>query len=148
MKKILFIITILIVVVLLNKKEDTILTMNTTDVESNIVYLKIPNLTTKNITNYFDDDSDIIGLYPYVNPLYEKKIGNMFYTFNSNSLMSNINRFVDNYKNKLVNYNFTNDLVMVDYNGIKIITVKIYMNNEEIQEFLKKCKNCNYSLTK
>lgn len=151
MKKVIIVLVILIISILIvNKKDDTILVSNTLDSidqGSHIFYLIIPNLTTKNFFNYFNDESDIIGIYPYVNPLYKSKIGNMFFGFDNKSLNSNINKFVKHYKNTLKNNNFNNDLVMVDYNGVNIWKVKLYIEANELKELLKTCSGCKYEKT-
>ena len=151
MKKIVILVIILIVFLIFSKDQDNLVMVNKLDnIDDNmaVVYFYIPNLSTKNIINYFDDNSNIIGLYPYVNPIYKKKTGDMFYGFNNQSLKKNINNFIKIYKTKLINNNFNSDAIMIEYNGIKIEAVKAYMNKKDIKSFLKKCKNCNYSLTK
>jgi len=151
MKRILFVFVVLLVSILIvNKKDNTILVNNTLDnIEngSQIFYLNIPNLTTKNIFNYFNDENIILGIYPYVNPLYKKRVGNMFFNFDSKSLNSNVTRFISHYKTVLRKNNFNNDLTMVDYNGIKIEKVKLYMDGNELTRFLRQCSKCSYEKT-
>lgn len=153
MKKVITVIlTTIVFSILLSAKEETLLVANTLDDVDNgiqIVYLTIPNLTTKNIENYFDDNNSIIGIYPKINTLYDKKIGETFYTFNNTvSISSNINNFIKFYKQKLKSNNFTKDIAAIDYNGVIIDKVKIYMTKDEIDNFLKNCLNCNYSFSR
>lgn len=151
MKKVIIVFGILLVsILIINKKDNTILVNTTLDnIEegSQIFYLTIPNLNTKNFSNYFNDESDIVGIYPYVNPLYKNRVGNMFFIFDSKSLNSNMTRFIKYYKNILQKNNFNNDLVMIDYNGVNIEKVKLYIEVNELKEFLKKCSSCKYEKT-
>jgi len=149
-KAIIFLGVLLVLSLIINKKEDTSLvnlTLDNIEEGSQIFYLIIPNLTTRNIDNYFNDQSDIIGIYPYVNPLYKKRIGNMFFSFDSKSLNNNITRFISYYKNILRKNNFNNDLIMVDYNGVNIDKVKLYMDSNELKQFLRQCSKCSYEKT-
>ena len=43
--------------------------------------------------------------------------------------------------------NFNNDLTMIDYNGINIERVKLYIEAEELKTFLKQCGKCSYEKT-
>lgn len=150
MKKIILLLVFVLVFGFTFSKEETIPTINLLDNNSSsvyIVYLTIPGLTTKNFSNYFNDTSDIIGLYPYVNPLYRAKLGNLFYRFKIGSLESNINNFTKYYKQKLVDHNFNNDLIKIEYTGINIDKVKIYLTSDEVKKIFKNCPNCSYSLT-
>lgn len=152
MKKLIIIFLMIIIILMTNSKEETLsasnILNNPEDKNAKIVYLMIPNLTTKNFNNYFSNDSDIIGIYPTVNPLYQKKLGDMFYSFNYQSLKININNFLNFYRQKLKKNNFTNDVIAIDYNGVPISKVKVYMTNEQIRNFLKDCFNCTYSFIK
>ena len=71
----------------------------------------------------------------------------MFFIFDSKSLNSNMTRFIKYYKNILQKNNFNNDLVMIDYNGVNIEKVKLYIEVNELKEFLKKCSSCKYEKT-
>lgn len=145
MKKIFILIAVIIILIILTDREETmIVNSELNDSEMMIVLLIVPGLNSNNFTNYFDDSIEIIGIYPEVNMLYKKKIGNMFYTFNKNNVKQDINNFIKHYKNVLKQHNFNNDLIMSNYNGINIEKVKVYLNGEMLEDFMRKCNNCKY----
>lgn len=150
MKKLIIIGFILAIFLIFNKGEESLTVGNILETDINgtqIIYLSIPNLNTRNINNYFNEDNNIIGIYPYVNPIYKNKMGNMFYNFKKKSLTDNINAFTKYYKEILSRNNFNNDLIMIDYKGINIEKIKLYMRREEIETFMNKCQKCTYKKT-
>lgn len=150
MKKI-FILGLIVVVVTLialtNEEETIVVNSELEDNEMLTVLLTVPGLNSNNFTNYFDDSIEIIGIYPEVNMLYKKKIGNMFYIFNKNSIKQDINSFIKYYKGVLKKHNFNNDLVLIDYNGINIEKVKVYVSGEKLEDFIRGCSSCKYEKT-
>lgn len=147
MKKILLIILLILILVMSNK-EDTIVVSNEVDNDEMItVLVYIPGLTTNNFNNYFDDTVEIIGIYPKVNVLYKEKIGDMFYQFNMSNVKKDINNFTKKYKKVLQTNNFTNDLILINYNGIGIEKVKVYISNKNLKLFMINCNNCEYEKT-
>ncbi len=145
MKRFLIVLIFLTILFLVNYKEEYIYPVfDYNEEEMLTVNIFIPNLNTNNFYDYFDEHIDIIGIYPKVNILYKNKIGAMFYSFSQNSLKTNITSFVKYYKKTLKKNNFTNDLVLCDYNGINIEKVKVHISYEELKYFIGNCYNCIY----
>ena len=148
MKKIFLTMTIIMVLIIITNKKEEVLVVNSiidSDhmVEATIV---VPGLSTKNFSSYFDDDVEIIGIYPRINLLYKDRIAVKFYQFSKGTVTDNMNDFMRYYKNILKKNNFNDDLVLIDYNGIGIEKVKLYVDNKYLNEFIKKCPNCNYNI--
>lgn len=148
MKKIFKLLFIVFMLAILSNKEETMLVNNEIeDDEMVTVLLTVPGLNTNNFTNYFDDSIEIVGIYPKVNLLYKKKIGDMYYAFNGSSVKQNINNFSKHYKNVLKKNSFNEDLTRINYNGISIEKVIVYVNDELLQNFIHRCKSCEYEKT-
>ena len=148
MKKIFFLfIIIIILIVISNNNEEVVVVNNIMDndvmVEAIIV---IPSLSTKNFMDYFNDDIEIIGIYPKINLLYKNKLGKQFYQFSKTSVQANINSFTRYYKSVLKKNNFTTDLVITNYSGIYIDKVKAYVDYNYIKNLMKKCSSCSYEI--
>ena len=91
MKKIIILVILIITLTILTNKEEVIVVNSNLDSnEMMTVLLIIPGLTTNNFTNYFDDNIEVIGIYPKVNALYKDRIGNMYYQFNKNNIKQDI----------------------------------------------------------
>ena len=102
MKKIFLVITTLITLILFtNKEEVRVVNNELNSIEMETILINIPGLTTSNFSNYFDDNIEIIGIYPKVNMLYKEKIGNMYYQFNKNNIKQDILNFTKYYKSVL-----------------------------------------------
>lgn len=148
MKKIFIIVTILIMLILLTNKEEVMVVNNELDSnEMGTVLINIPGLTTNNFTNYFDGSIEIIGIYPKVNMLYKEKIGNMYYQFNKNNIKQDITNFSKYYKGVLEKNKFNNDLILINYNGINIEKVSVYISGDNLEKFMRKCNGCKYEKT-
>lgn len=148
MKKILVLTIIMIILFSVTNKEKVIMVNSELETDEMItVLLTIPGLNTNNFTNYFDNSIEIIGIYPKINLIYQKKIGNMFYTFDKVNIKQNINSFSKYFKNVLEKYNFNNDLILINYNGINIDKVKLYISSDDLNKFMKNCNNCKYEKT-
>lgn len=148
MKKIFLVITILITLILFTNKEEVMLVNNQLDSNEMVtVLINIPGLNTNNFSNYFDGNIEIIGIYPKVNMLYKEKIGNMYYQFNKNNIKQDITSFTKYYKGVLEKNKFNNDLILINYNGISIESVKAYINGDNLENFMRKCNGCKYEKT-
>lgn len=148
MKKIFLVITILITLILFINKEDVMVVNNELDSDEMMtVLLIIPGLNTNNFHNYFDDSIEIIGIYPKVNMLYKEKIGNMYYRFNKNNIKQDILNFTKYYKSVLEKNNFNNDLILINYNGVNIENVKVYISGDNLEKFMRDCNKCKYEKT-
>lgn len=64
----------------------------------NLHTLTFENLSTNNISLYFSN-INIIKIYPYVNPIYSDKIGELFYEVRGYNLSDEINNFKEKYLN-------------------------------------------------
>ena len=149
MKKILVIITIVVMISIFSfKKQESLESVFDYNEEDNLVLnIYIPNLDTNNFKNYFDNEIEIIGIYPKINMIYKNKLGNLFYLFTGNNLEENINNFTKYYKGVLKKNNFSNDLILSDYNGIKIEKVKVITTSFILNKMLERCNNCSYEKT-
>ena len=146
MKKV-FLILIIIIIIITNKKENVVVVNSIIDSDNMIeVTIVVPGLNTKNFSNYFDNDVEIIGIYPRINLLYKDRVTVKFYQFSKGTVADNIYDFERYYKMVLKKNNFNSDLVLIDYNGIGIEKVKLYVDNKYLNEFVKKCPNCSYNI--
>ena len=71
----------------------------------------------------------------------------MYYQFNKNNIKQNIINFTKYYKNVLEKNKFNNDLILINYNGINIDKVKVYISDDGLENFMKKCSKCKYEKT-
>ena len=148
MKKMFLVIAILITLILFTNKEEVIIVNNELDSnEMMSILLIVPGLNTNNFTDYFDDSIEIIGIYPKVNMLYKEKIGNMYYQFNKNNIKQDITNFTKYYKSVLEKNKFNNDLILINYNGINIESVKVYISGDNLENFMSECSGCKYEKT-
>lgn len=148
MKKIFIFMMLLGLLLMSNNKEEVVLVNKEIENEEMVVVLvTIPGLNTNNFSNYFDDNVKVIGVYPEVNILYKNKIGDMYYEFNGNSIKDNLNKFSNYYKTMLKKHNFYNDLTQINYLGINIEKVRVYVNSDTLDNFIHGCTNCEYKKT-
>ncbi len=145
MKKIYFILTVLIIFFLFNNKDEIITVFNTNDYyEIDYLDVRDANLNTENFLDYFDnDDIDILKIEPYINPVYKNKIDFDTYLFNYSSKKNNIKIFKNIYLEKIKNINY-DDYCFYRIKGVKIDLVKVYSTEENIKKILKKNKNVKY----
>ena len=148
MKKIYLLLAIITVLIIITNRKEKVLVVNSVIDSDNMVEatIVVPGLSTKNFSSYFDNDDEIIGIYPKINILYKDRVSVKFYQFSKSTVTDNINDFIRYYKNILKKNNFNDDLVLADYNGIVIEKVKLYVDNKYLNEFMKKCPNCSYNI--
>lgn len=148
MKKIYLLLAIITVLIIITNRKEKVLVVNSVIDSDNMVEatIVVPGLSTKNFSSYFDNDDEIIGIYPKINLLYKDRVSVKFYQFSKSIVTDNINDFIRYYKNILKKNNFNDDLVLADYNGIIIEKVKLYVDNKYLNEFMKKCPNCSYNI--
>ena len=148
MKKIYLLLAIITVLIIITNRKEKVLVVNSVIDSDNMVEatIVVPGLSTKNFSSYFDNDDEIIGIYPKINILYKDRVSVKFYQFSKSTVTDNINDFIRYYKNILKKNNFNDDLVLADYNGIIIEKVKLYVDNKYLNEFMKKCPNCSYNI--
>ena len=145
MKKMILLMVLIITLIILTNKEEVMVVNNELDSnEMETILIYIPGLNTNNFSNYFDGSIEIIGIYPKVNMLYKEKIGNMYYQFNKNNIKQDITTFTKHYKSVLEKNKFNNDLILINYNGISIESVKVYISGDNLENFMRKCNGCKY----
>ncbi len=148
MKKIILLIIVLITLIALTNREGIMVVNSELDsTEMMNVLLTIPGLNTNNFSDYFDGSIEIVGIYPKVNTLYKNKIGNMYYQFNKNNIKQDIINFSKYYKSILEKNKFNNDLILINYNGISIDKVKVYISGDDLDSFMRECNDCKYEKT-
>lgn len=145
MKKIFISISILLLVTGCFKKDTLIVQVfDYNEEEVLTANIFISGLNTNNFKNYFTNEIKIIGIYPKVNAIYKNKVGNLYYSFSKNTIDENIISFKKYYKSILEKNNFKNDLILLDYNGISLEKVKVFLSYEELAKILDKCNKCFY----
>lgn len=145
MKKYFILIVMIVLLIISSNKQNQIqMVFEYNDEDMLTANIVIPNLNTKNFSNYFDDYTEILGIYPKINMLYKNKIGKLFYSFNQSTVKENLLSFTKYYKNILKKNNYNNDLILTDYNGVSIEKVKVFLTYDKLNELLKKCKDCSY----
>ena len=148
MKKIILLIAVLITVILFITEEKVMVVDNELDSnEMMSVLLTVPGLNTNNFNNYFDGSIEIIGIYPKVNMLYKDRVGNMYYPFNKNNIKQDIINFTKHYNSVLEKNKFNNDLILINYNGISIEKVSVYISSDNLESFMSNCNGCKYEKT-
>ena len=92
------------------------------------------NLTTNNIQNYFSK-IQIKKIYPYINPIYKNKIGELSYEITGNNLKNEIDKIKDKYLNTIkknsykdYNYSYTN--------GINISKMDVYISQKDLYDII------------
>ncbi len=81
------------------------------------------SLTTKNIGNL---ENKIIGIYPYINPIYKDKLKKLEYY-----KLDSIDNFTNLYLKTLEKNGYLEDLYKYKLNGIKIEKIEIYISDIE-----------------
>lgn len=109
------------------------------------IMIEMENLNTSNFNNFFSD-MKVLLLYPYVNPVYADKIS-MIYIYD------NIDSFKKYYLNKLKRYGYTSEVNKYLYEPIKINSVIVYSNLEELKikysgKQINKCQNSTFNCVK
>lgn len=132
MKKLIVGFIILSIIILFPRKEQTLMAFNEIDNTYKIYHITRDNLNTKNIFNYFDEDS-ILYIVPNINKIYMKDEIN--YPFNTErSINYNINKFKEYYLSLVDNYHQEKEKYIL--NGIPIKQLTIYMSSERLKELL------------
>lgn len=104
------------------------------------VFIDTTGLTTENFFKYFDDTSFIVMIYPEINPLYKEKLGTIKYSCERNC---NIGEFKEYYQSILEEHHFVSDSINVDYYGVSIDKVLVYVNSQHLHNLLHNCSICS-----
>ena len=142
MKKLLIIVLIILGIFLIPKKENIIPVSSSSHFKLDDYYvfyldLKDEDINTSNILKNIKDQIDIISITPYINPIYENKIGDLKYSFMPNiSKKKNISNFIKYYKENIKSLNYIEDINNIDLNGIKINEVVVFAKGSDIIELL------------
>ena len=127
---------------LYSKEEKAIPTFNEIDYNYNIYNLDISreNITTKNMQNIFDSYT-IISVEPYVNPIYSTLIATKTFDFDTNKSISvNVDILTNHYVDILKNNGLNSEAQTIEYNGIKIDKVSLYITNSQLDMILNNYK--------
>lgn len=96
--------------------------------------LYVDGLNTNNFFSFFSD-INVIRIYPYINPIYKDRIGNVSYKIDSFNLYYEINTFKNKYLS-LIKKNSYSDYNYLYLNGISIDRVDVYMSGTDLYNFL------------
>ena len=100
----------------------------------NLHTLTFENLSTNNIFLYFSN-INIVKIYPYVNPIYSDKIGELFYEVRGYNLSDEINNFKEKYLN-LIKKNSYLDYNYLYTNGINISKMDVYISDKDLYDII------------
>ena len=103
------------------------------------VSIDTKGLTTKNFFRYFEDTSWIVNIFPVVNPIYKNRLEDISFLCQRKC---SIHSFEKYYKNLLEKNNFKDDSILIDYYGVSIEKIVVYVNQSELGKILKKCSVC------
>lgn len=132
MKKLIALLIILLMMFLYPKQKETIMTFLELDDSYHIYDITMDNLNTKNIMDYFNDDT-ILFIMPSINKIYMHE--EIKYPFNTEkSITYNINNFKEYYLSLVDNYYGEKEKYIL--NGIPIKKITIYMSSERLKELL------------
>ena len=109
------------------------------DFSYDFITVNTPGLTTKNFYKYFDNTNNMMAIIPKINPLYKDKLKLIRYNCNKNC---SIEKLLIYYKYVLKNNNYIKDSINIDYYGMSIEKIVFYINDEELNNILKKCNIC------
>ena len=148
-KIILFLSLTILVIISTFYKEKTQIVYN--EVSSNFeygqIYLIFENniLNTNNFEEYFKDIK-VLKVYPYINPIYEKRI-KANYSFIHNNHNYDLEILKKNYINKLRKNGLISEANEYEVNGIIIKKVLIESNLNDVQEIIRN-DNVKYTFKK
>ncbi|HHU54383.1 MAG TPA: hypothetical protein GXZ63_01035 [Mollicutes bacterium] len=97
-------------------------------------------VTTKTLNNYFyESNIKVLGIYPKLNYLYEKKLFNKsnYYAFKKNTIAINTFEFETQFKKILKNYGLNGEVEKIDLYGVTIGKIKIYASNKDVKKLIR-----------
>lgn len=132
MKKIFLVIIIIFLISITNVKSNFYDYLISDD-SYGLYSLYVEGLNTNNFLSYFSD-INVIRIYPYINPIYRDRIGEVSYEFDSSNISYEIEIFKNKYlslikKNSYLDYNYL-------YLNINIDRVDVYMSGSDLYNFL------------
>ena len=130
------------------KKEETLSVFSSLEekvADYSQIMIEIENLNTSNFKDFFSD-MKVLLIYAYVNPVYADKFS-MIYMYD------NIDNFKKYYLNKLKRLGYTSEVNKYLYEPIKINSVIVYSNLEELKsrysnKQLNNCRNSTFYCVK
>lgn len=133
MKKYIVCLLVLLLILIINKKNDAVMVFNEKNNEYSMYILEFSNqnISTNNLESVFKNIK-IIWLEPVINIAYKDKLNYKYYYFEDISLKQNINKFKNNFIKKLNDNNYKLDAINYEILGIKISKMKVYCNEEDI----------------
>jgi len=141
MKKIFLVIIIIFLISVTNVRSNSYDYLISDD-SYGLYSLHVDGLNTNNFFSFFSD-INVIRIYPYINPIYRDRIGNVSYKIDSFNLYYEINTFKNKYLS-LIKKNSYSDYNYLYLNGISIDRVDVYMSGTDLYDFLS---NSNLVLT-
>lgn len=127
MKKVLVLVFVLIILLISSSNRDLKPVFSEVELEKNIYEITFSKgeMNTNKIGDYLDK-FQILTIYPYVNPIYEKQLSSITsYSFKGKT---DINKFVNYYINELDKNGFKQEAIWAKINGIAIKKIKVYAN--------------------
>lgn len=121
-----------------NKDYVPVFIEETEETEPRYISVTTKGLTTKNFTDFLDLEL-VTAIYPKINLLYSEKLKIKPFICNQNCNIDDIEIY---YKKILENNNFKYDSVLINYQGVIIDRVILYVNTKQLQTILKKCTIC------
>lgn len=103
------------------------------------VFIETPGLTTRNFQKYFEDTNLVVAIYPKVNLLYKDRLGNIKFVCNKKCKLE---EFENSYQETLSKYNYITDSVNIEYYGVPIDKLLIYVNSQQLNDILQICSFC------
>ena len=107
------------------------------------VHLEEENIRTTNFIDLFSS-FEILSITPYINPLYEKKFLKKEYIFQKEQIDQNIMDFTKKYLETLKNLPYQGDYIIAYTEGIKLISVKLYAKESELEHLTQKYPSITY----
>jgi hypothetical protein len=101
------------------------------------------------ILSFFNNyDYKIIEVYPYINPMYQTMLNNIYkIEYSGKSFEDGIANIYNRYMSELDKYRLSEEIDKILVNGIRIRMIKINLSNDILTEFLRKYSGVKYSLT-
>lgn len=143
MKKIITLFFLLILIILSNKTKDISVFKVDNNEQYQTVNLLFDNLdiTSNNIQTYLEG-MDIISIEIDLPSVYEDKIGPYHLLYETVS--NNIGLLVNHFRQKLLTYALTDEVVKIDYLGIKIKSVKVYTTISKLNSLITRYPQIKY----
>lgn len=144
MKKVFFVLALFVLLLNVSDKRPTMTAFNSLEGfgRYNVVFTD-RTFSTKQLKNHFKDIS-IISVTPFYSPMFQNKIIEKSYSFDTISIDKNINRFIQNQIYNLEKMGFPTEANKVQINGVYIKKMVIYCNQKDIENLKNQIPNLEY----